>query len=258
MEPTTTSVFWDGNDLSGVAGANLYNHDFNALPNREIKINKLAREDKSVITTAEYSSKEVTVFLHLFGCERADAELVLRNLKALLQQINKELIVNQAGEETKYIATLNQVSHEWFGGKLKVTLVFVCSDPIGQATTATTGIATTNITTQTINIALDIEGSFIAEPVITLTMTDITDGTDVTVTVKNNIIGQGISLTRDWADGDIVTIDSAEKTVTINGGDSDFSGIFPFFYPGDQVLGYIDGFSARDVDLTLTYVKRSV
>lgn len=257
MQPTSTSCFFDGNDLSGVSGARLYNHDFNSLPQRGLNINKLAREDKSILTSAEYSSKEVPINLHLYGCTRAEAELVLRNLKAVMQLTNRELVVNQAGEETKYIATLNQVSHEWFGGKVKVTLIFTCSDPIGQATTPTESIDENN-TAQSANFALDIEGSFIAEPVISLTFNSITSGTGATITLKNNIIGQGISLTRDWVTGDLVTIDSFNKTVVINGAGSDFSGIFPFFYPGNQVLGYVDSFSARDVDIVLTYIKRSV
>lgn len=79
MALTDTQVFFDGNDISAIAGASLVNHDFNQLPNRDIRTYKLARANKSITTSAEYKDKQVTVAFHLRGCDRSEAEQVFSN-----------------------------------------------------------------------------------------------------------------------------------------------------------------------------------
>ena len=47
-------------------------------------------------------------------------------------------------------------------------------------------------------------------------------------------------------------------TITVNGSNKDFEGIFPTFPPGSQRIGYTDTFSSRNVDITVTYNARVV
>lgn len=251
-----TEVYFAGNNLSIIAGASLIDHDFNQLPSREIKSYKLARANKSITTSAEYSSKEVSVSFHLRGCDRGEAEEVLTDLKSYLRPVSKTLIVLQGGLEVIYKdSTLNEVNMSWYSNKIILTLVFQVSDPIGYED-ATTTLLNTNVTNSAASNAVDVEGSFDIEPRIILDYASITGGTGQSLTVKNEETGQGITLTGNFATDDTIEINSAEKTVTMNGANIDFSGQFPVFPPNAGIFGYVDTFTTRSVDIIVTYEKR--
>lgn len=258
MALTDTQVYFAGNDLSLVVGAYIVNHDFNKLPERTVAINKLARSNKSVVTSAEYSSKEVSVMFHLYGCDRDEAEEVLIALKGQLRTVNADLVVKQGGTDTTYSdATLNELSYEWFSNKILLTLIFIVADPIGFEDSNTILLNTT-ITASTASNAVSNAGSFDAEPIINVTVTTVTGGTAQSLSVTNEETGQGITLTRTWANGDTVEINSDAKTVVINGTASDFTGQFPVFPPGTGSLGYSDTFTTRSVDLSVTYQRHFI
>lgn len=248
-------VYFAGNDLSVIVGAALINHDFNNLPTRELSIYKLARANKSVLTSAEYSQKEVTVQFHLRGCDRGETEAVMVSLKSYLRPVNQQLIVSQAGVDVTYNnATMNELNYTWYSNKMLITLVFTVADPIGFEEDETVMLNTT-VTVAASSNPINNAGSFDAEPVVNMTVTTVTGGSNQSLAIKNEETGQGITLTRTWTDGDTVEIDSDNKTVTINGTNSDFTGQFPTFPPGTGSLGYSDTFSTRSVDLTVTYQK---
>lgn len=258
MALTDTQVYFAGNDLSILVGASLIDHNFNDLPNRELNVYKLARANKSVLTSAEYASKEVTVSFHLRGCDRGEAESVLEDLKSYLRPINLPLVVSQAEKDISYdAATLNELNYEWFSNKIVLTLVFMVADPIGYQDTNTT-LLTTSITSSTSSNAIQNDGSFDAQPTINIILNTVTGGSNQSMSLKNEETGQGITLTRTWANGDTVEIDSNNKTVTINGANSDFSGQFLSFPPGVGSLGYSDTFTTRSVDITATYQKHFI
>lgn len=258
MAFTDTQVYFAGNDIEAIVGASLIDHNFNDLPNRQLNIYKLARANKSILTSAEYSSKEVTVRFHLRGCDRGETELVLEDLKSYLRPINQPLIVRQADKDITYNdATLNEINYEWFSNKILLTLVFTVADPIGYDDT-TTSLLNTTVTSSTLSSAIENQGSFDAEPVVNLTVTTVTGGASQSLSIKNEETGQGITLTRTWANGDTVEIDSLNKLVTINGTNSDFSGQFPTFPPGTGSLGYTDTFTTRSVDLSVEYQRHYI
>lgn len=256
MALTDTQVYFDGNDLSVVAGASLINHDFNALPNRDIKTYKLARVNKSITTSAEYSDKRVSVDFHLKGCDRGAAEAVLADLKSILRSVSKDLIVSQGNIDTTYSgATLNAIEMRWLFNIIIITLSFEVSDPIGFQDSDTT-LLSANVTSSTSTSAITVSGSFDALPVITLSYTSISGGTGQELSIKNEETGQGITLSQDFATSDTVEINSKTKKVIMNGSEIDYSGVFPVFPPGSGAFGYVDTFTTRDVDITITYNKR--
>lgn len=253
-----TQVYFAGNDLESIIGASLIDHNFNNLPNRQLNIYKLARANKSILTSAEYSNKEVTVRFHLKGCDRGETETVMEELKSFLRSINQPLIVRQAEKDITYNdATLNEINFEWFSNKILLTLVFTVADPIGYEDD-NTALLNTTITTSTSSNPIENTGSFDAEPIVNLTITTVTGATDQSLSIKNEETGQGITLTRTWSNGDTVEIDSLNKLVTINGTNSDFSGQFPVFPPGSGSLGYTDTFTTRSVDLSAEYQKHYI
>lgn len=251
-------VSFDGNDLSAFTGIELYNHDFNRLPKREIKINKIARRDLSIITSSEYSSKEISVFFELCGGGRGDTEVLMAFLKSLVQTQNALLVVLQGDEQTEYTATMNEFNHSWLGTRAIVEIVFIASDPIGRNQDETTMASIVGITTSTSSASFEVQGSATAYPIITVTVSAVTGGTGQTISVINSRTNQGITIEANWANGDILVIDSYAMEARINGAIVDFTGIFPQFNTGLGQIGYSDSFTTRTVTLSAVYQARLV
>jgi hypothetical protein len=252
------SVSFAGNDLSVFTGIDLYNHDFNKLPKREIKINKLARRDLSIITSSEYSAKDIRIYMEVCGGSRADTEVLLTFIKALVQPQNGLLVVSQGGETTEYTATMNEFNYSWLGVQALVEIVFIASDPIGRNQDETTIFTLTGITSSTTSTTFEIGGSSTAYPLITYTLNTVTGATLQDVTILNARTNQGITINRTWANGDILTIDSDLLEARVNGAVVDFTGMFPQFETGANSLSYSDSFTTRSFDLTATYQARLV
>ena len=100
------SVKFNQNDISQVPGVWLYNYDATTLPERDIKMHKIARRSLSIITSAEYSQKSITVFMRVCSGSRQDTEEALTQIKGQLQPQNGTLEVEQSGELYQYTATM--------------------------------------------------------------------------------------------------------------------------------------------------------
>ena len=251
------SVWFDNNDLSSITGLIINDHDFNQLPEKDIKISKIARNDLSIITSVDYVSKTVTVNGIVQKCDRYEAETIMNTLKSFIQLPNKVLKVQQYDTFVNYTATLEGASHSWFANNLKFELTFICSDPIGSDITSSL-IPSTTITTASTTIPFIVGGSYKAKPEITISITSITDGTAGTISLYNTTTNQTISVTRDWIADDLLVIDNENMTVRCNRAYIDYSGSFLNFYPGNRALGYSDTFTTRSIDVSGIYNNKYV
>lgn len=251
-------VSFNGNRLDLVPGVDLYNHDFTTLPNRDIKIHKLARRSLSIITSSEYTQKSIPVYMDICSGTRRETEQTITFVKGLLQGQNAPLRVLESGFEVEYIATMNEFNVEWNSSHAYATIVFTASDPIGISTTTLQPVSIVGSTTQSVSSTFTVQGSFNAEPVISIVLTAVTGGTGGSINLVNAITQQGITITADFDDGDIIIVDSKQLVVTINGANVDFTGLFPIFPAGSQQLRYSDTFTTRTIDMSLTYEPRLI
>ncbi len=251
-------VTFNGNDLHEVPGVNLHNHNFNALPARDIKINKVARRDLSIITSSEYVQKGISVYFEVCSGSRSNTENTLTVLKSLVQAQNAPLIVSQGGVDVEYTATMNEFNIEWQGVTALVEVLFIASNPIGREDNTLVLFQLTGSTTATASQTATVEGSALAYPLITVTVNAVTNGTNKHIAISNGSTNQGIRVDRTWSAADLLIIDSENMTVTVNGIITDFTGMFPQFSPGSQSLTYTDDFATRSIDLTATYEPRLV
>ena len=245
------SVQFNGNDLSQVEGVWLYNYNATDLPERDIKIFKLARRSLSIITSAEYTSKNIPVFMEVCSGGRQDTEATLTQIKGILQPQNGDLQLEQSGEQFKYIATMNEFNIEWVGSRAYVVIVFIASTPIAQAVEEDV-IFSLNTTLNSAGASFTVGGSYVAEPIINLVINSVTGGAG-SISIFNASTNQGLTITEMFNVGDQIRIDCYEYTITLNGGTIDFTGIFPTFAPGAQRVGYTDTFTTRNVDVTGVY-----
>lgn len=252
------SVLFAGNDLALIDGVDLFNHNFNSLPVRDIKMNKLARRSLSIITSSEYSHKLVPVFMEVCSGARADTEDTLTFVKSLVQAQNEQLVVLQGGAEVVYTATMQEFNIEWDGPKAYVEIIFVASDPVGRESVSQELASTTGITVASSAVNMTVEGSATAYPVITVTINSLTGGTAKQITIANGMTNQGITIERTWSALDILIIDSENMEVTVNGTIVDFTGRFPEFAAGSGQITYLDNLTTRNVDLTASYNPRLV
>lgn len=252
------SVVFAGNDLSLLNGVTLYNHDANKFPERNVIRNRLARRDKSIITSSNYTFKEIPVYMDICGGSKTTTEEYIAQVKAVLQPQNQSLKVLNSGKEVEYTATLNQFNIQWNGANAYCELVFMVSDPIGKAVDTTTMFNIAGNTNAIKYETFKVNGSSLAYPIITVTVNSVTGGTGKTITLQNGFTNQGIRVTADWVDNDVLIVDSSIMKVTINGLNVDFKGMFPQFAAGSQQFSYLDDFDDRNVDITATYQERYV
>lgn len=241
-------VFFNNNDLSSVPGVWLYNYDATTLPERDIKMHKIARRSLSIITSAEYTQKSIPVFMRVCSGDRQATEATLTAIKGLLQPQNGTLELEQSGEQFEYTATMNEFNIEWDGSYAYVTIVFIASTPVASSKDQD-NLFNFSTTLPADGSSFIVGGSYIAEPVINLVYSTVTGGTGATVSVFNASTNQGITITANITNGTIISIDSANYVVTVNGLNVDFEGMFPVFPPGSQRVGYTDTMASRVVSL---------
>lgn len=251
-----TPVFYNNFNLSNLPGIAVYNHNFIRTPVRDLKRAKLARQDRSLLTSAEYTEKTILIHCIATGANKNEIESNYETLKGVLQVPEGIIRVEQAGQQVEYIGTMSGITdEEWVGKHLQFTINMLCSNPIGRSRITSILLSQSN-TTPSFTHSITVEGSSKAQPLIKVTLTDITDGTNKTIQVLNADTTQGITITRDWADGEILTVDSYNKIVEVDDVEVDYGGIFPTFFPGLRSFQYIDDFTARNVAIEITYNKQ--
>lgn len=186
---------------------------------------------------------------------RVDMETSLDILKARIRGVNRPLVFEQAGSQRIYTATKENLVEEPLGaGHMRLNLAFRCYQPYGRSSNVT--IYTENVTDAIKELDHDFLGYAPVRPVGVFTITDLTDGTAKKVRISNSITGQGIAVTRDWVDGEVLRVDFKRLSVFVDDVEVDYTGIFPDFVPGQHKLVWSDEFDDRDVDVQLEYDKQ--
>lgn len=267
-------VLFDDQSLSAIVNAELYNHDFNGLPNRDTKTFTIARANNSIVTSGAFTSKEVQLLFYVKGCTRHEAECVVNRLKSLMQCMNRTLTVMHgepnlqsgsgfySGEydcDTSLIdydnSTLTSVGLDWQGPTVIVSATFFIANPIGVGSEATlyTGTKTTAIHTAEVD---NIDGTFLEqEPVIELTFNSITAGSSPSISLLS---GTTLTISSTPVAGDVLVIDVPNKNVTLNDVTVVSSGGFPVFTPTSATLYINDTYTDRDISVDISYRPRYI
>ena len=247
--------------------------DHSDIPDKNINLYELAGSDSSAISSINYPSKNIRIAGVIAvgsdissGSTREEMlDELIDTFKGYFRGKNKNLDINYNGTTRRYKATANAVTINRTGTKTfaEFEVTFICVEPFGRDTTATTliddgtlGIDGTSRTGSNYNDDVTFGGSAAVQcPVITITLNSVTDGDGSYIMVGNAATGQQIIVQADWQDDDVLEIDTYNRTVKINGVEASFTGAFPVFEPGDQVLTYADSFTARDFDIGVDYYK---
>lgn len=253
------TVSFAGSDLAAsVPGLIIVATDPYKFPTRQLSVGKVANTDRSVMSAAFYQDKKINVTVEIGQTTRELLEAAYDTLTALLQGQEQALVCSYAGGTRQWTATLNDiVPDEIKGGHGTFDIIFECADPIGTDVNSTP-IFSNNLSgaSNTNNFILGGSAPW-QMPVITITLTSVTGGTNKTMTLANTLNGQSVSITRTFANGDVIVIDPRTEKVTVNGSEVQVSGSIPKFAPNVAAgLSYSDNFTTRIRQTTAIYYKR--
>lgn len=251
-------IIYNNTDISGIAGVKIPYYTAVNFPNREVNAHKLARNSLSIVTSAEYSDKAIIVNAYICRGDRHETEEAIDEVKAIIGKANGELKVRQSDGIYSYTTTLSNFEiDKWTNSAAWCIITFYASTPLGTSVNEETIVnASTSSSYQ--GFPVTIGGSANAEPLVTIQYSSITGGTGQSISITNGQTNQGITITGNFNSGDLIEIDSLSMTVTINGFNIDFSGMFPTFEVGSNQLDYSDTFSARTATITATYRRRII
>lgn len=237
---------------------NLINHT--NPPDQVAQLYALADADGSSIPSLNYPSKTIVIGGTIHGSTQNNLDERIDDFKGYFNGKDKNLDIAYRGGTRRYIATKNALSVEREQTSLYATfrVEFICTVPFG-LDTATTNLwaAKTGFTSATFTETPTVAGNAPFQfPVITITINSLTGSGDyVQISNDNNnqeLLIFGIGL----ANGDVIVIDCAQRTVTLNGSEIDYFGTFLELEPGANSITYTDGFTTRNVDVAAVYTKR--
>lgn len=226
---------------------------------KDVKFFPLANANGGVMPYDNYPTRVIPLSGTLNGGSIAATDALIDTFVSYLYGLNKTLDIDYNGSTRRFVGAITRQSVKRPGGLgyAKFDIEFTCTDAFGRDTTTTTAINQTGRTLGSYNDAYTFLGSAPFQlPVATITLSAVTGGTAQTIQWGNANNGQAIIVTRTWAASDVLVIDCVAKTVKVNGVEVAFSGAFPEFPPGAQILQYSDGFTTRTVAINVGYVVR--
>lgn len=253
------NAIFDGYDFAA-NGLTITKLDMYTRAPKDLQLEDLADEDGAVLVSSRYKPKPITIEGVINNkADEATLEAAMDDMIANLSGEKRVLDIPHAGSTRRFIATAGDliISRERSGATTAgFSIVFTVPEGFG-SDTGTTTLASQTITTAQQNVSISIGGSFKAQPDITFTVTSVSGGSpSKAVRITNPTTTQGITITRNWAAGDVVVLNSRNRTVYVNNVQIYSTGAFPIWDKGSGILAWSDDFSARSVNLLATYTRR--
>lgn len=260
MSNTSIFALFDNNQLTSVNGLSVLATDPYKQPKRKVTITQIARTNKNKLNSAFYNAKNITVRVCINRRTRDDVEQSIDQLNAILQGLEKDLVLAQSGSVRRYVATYSDCVVRMSGGAYwEADLVFTLSDNFGYDTSYTQIVNNIVFTSSTRNDQYNFGGSADWQcPVISILFSALTGGAGASVVIGNAATGQQLTITRTWAAGDYLEIDTLNETVKVNGVEVASTGAFPRFAVGLGNLTYSDTLTTRTGRYNAYYYKRYV
>lgn len=230
---------------------------FNAPP-INVSAENLAEADGSVIVKRRLDPKVFTLSGYMVADTVVALDTLLDTFKNALNKQGQNFDVDYAGGTRRYVATPRNIMISRPRGLNSAgwSVEFYCAVPVGSETAPEDLFTTAVNTLSQVTQSFTVNGSYKAEPVLTITIDSITGGTTKTITLSNASTLRGISVTRTWIANDVLEVDCLNKTLYVNNTTVEYTGQFPSWDPGNNGIVYLDDFTTRSVDLAAIYTRR--
>lgn len=251
------NLYLNDNNVSAIAYTSVRFRRIHNLAKRNVTTYKLARANGSKFVRAEYASKEIVIEGEIAAPSRDLMETSLDTLMSYLDATEARIEFNEGGALRRYYGTVtNNIITDPKGGYAPFAITILCSDPFAYDPTTTTLYTHNTITTTPVTDTITVAGGYRAHPLFTITVTSMTAASTAGVRITNPATGQYIDITRTWTNGDVLVIDTKNRTVKVNGTAVDYTGVFPYWALGSGSVTYSDTFTTRSVNTGATYQKR--
>jgi hypothetical protein len=259
-------VLFNSNDIEAlVAGLAVVSIPIFVPAKKTVTSYPLALQNKVKVVQSFFTGRILPVTCTITRPSRQALDQAFDALWPLISGTELPLTFVEGAGQRQYTATWADFNLiEQAGGYAKFDLLFTASDQYGYDPTYVTLLQQNGVTAQPLTWTMgDVDGS--AEwqvPIITLTLTAVTGGSSVTLSIGNPASGQTCNITRSWAANDVLEIDSRLKTVKVNGTLVDSSGAIPEWNPksivgtGQSKILVSDGLTTRTYNLNVKLYRR--
>ena len=258
---TPKAISFKGFDLQAdpykvVRAPELYNS-----PELDIIAYELARSDGAESVFRRYKSRAFTLNGNISVDTPADLEPAIDTLKlAILNQIGDVAATWGSGlryfnsECKNVIVSLDQADITRCGWSAQ----FYMKQPFStDNVTRDLMTAVASNTVGSFSVSTNNVGTYFAAPYIVITLTGLEPNTsDISITIGNPATNENMTITGQFADGDILTIDTLKKQIFKNSTLMPGVGNFPTWMPGAGIITYGDTASSRTINMTATYIAR--
>lgn len=225
---------------------------------KNIQSEPLAQRDGSVYVRDSLEAKTFTVSGWIRAATIAELDAALDALYLGLSPSQQPFEIDNGTGRRRYIATAQMPIIARAKGQTSAgfSIAFTVPSGVGQDLTERFLIQGYPITAASQAIPIVVGGTYKTQPVQRLELTTVAGSGARTITITNGTSLRGMAITRTWANGDIVEIDSLNQTVYVNSISTPFTGMFPQWEPGAGVINYLDDFTSRSANLTARYTRR--
>lgn len=230
-------------------------------PAREIISHELARSDNAVSVFRKYRPRQYTLGGNIQADTEADLELAIDRLKLQLLAQTGDMVVAWAGGYRYFNSECqNVIINRGRGDIDRCGWSAGFFMPVPFSTDNTTRDFMTDVagwTAGSLSVGVNNIGTYLAFPFITITLTALEPNTsDVSITIGNPATSEQLTITDEFADGAILTIDTFRKQIFK--GTELLAGVgqFPAWLPGAGLLEISDTGSSRTISVEATYEAR--
>jgi len=226
---------------------------------RSLNVMRRMRRAGAITTDDTYNERVIPVNGQLESTSDTALEGLIDDFKAAMANKGASLDIDYEGGTRRYVATPQSVVVErpvrasnW----ANFSVEFLITE-FGKSTSISTPVNAVNKTASPATQAMTIDGSAPQQYVIiTIDINTLTGASLNTLVIGNNNTGQAVSISRTWTAGEQLVVDVEQQACWVDGDLVDFNGAFPYFEPGSETLSYSDDLTARNIDITVEYVKR--
>lgn len=200
------------------------------IPQKLIQTEPKARDSGSTLVDVRYGNRMIEVDGMLSAADRNTLVGIIDTMKLNLKDASGVLDIDYGNSTRRYYATVSdlQLPEDFYNiSQVPYKVTFICSDPFGYATTSG-NLSFASQTAMLLDTIITMSGSIDSDPVVQLTVNTSTAFT--LLTVSNEDKGETIIISKpggNFANSDVVIIDSKRKMVQINGSGVDYTGQFP-------------------------------
>jgi hypothetical protein len=238
-------------------GCTVTGTDVFSAPTNDIQADELAEDDGSVIVKQRYKSKAFIVEGWLRATTQMAFDALRDSFKLAMAQRNQAFDIDYGSSTRRYLGNAsNSALIDTSPTSCTFSVQFLSPDGMGWDLNSTALLTAAGVTQANQTLGFTVGGTYMCEPLITVTLSALTGGTTKAITISNGDTVRGLTITRTWVAGDQITIDCLNKTVYVNNAPVAFTGVFPTWSVGAATLSWSDGLTTRTAAVNVSHTQR--